>query len=92
MATLTIPRPYGNMVLVDQTPYVMCRFTPSKTEWYRHGKDEWIVKTLPFQLSSSNACAFRFFKGDLNKLEISFPPVECSLVLAMYKVVITSLL
>ena len=80
MASLTIPRPYGNMVLVDQTLYVLSGYTPSKTEWYRHGKDEWIVETLPFQLSSSNACSFRLFKGDLCKLErkrfeISFPPV-----------------
>lgn len=80
MATLTIPRPCGGMVLVDQTLYVLSRYTPSKTECYRHGKDEWIVQTLPFQLGSSSACSFRLFKGDLYKLErkrfeISFPPV-----------------
>jgi len=71
IASLTVPRSFGNMVLVDQTLFVV----PLK-EWpmecYDDEKNEWSVQTnslVQTRWSFSNACSFRLFSGALRNLK-----------------------
>ena len=76
MASLTVPRPYGSMMLVDGVLYVLCPNSGGmfrEAECYDDGKEEWNVKMripIPEKMKCSfKACALRIFKRTLANLE-----------------------
>ena len=85
IASLTLHRSSGSMVLADETLYVLGGFTREmgnshKVECYNHESDEWNVKTTvpvnkmttyynKFKPCTLKGCSLRVFKGVLPKLK-----------------------